>query len=102
MTTLVEVNKMKDMFILELSNDLPANTFIISDIVISNQLPTYSNMISHYEILNFDGNLIRIRLYLNIDCDNDKFENYVLKNFTFSCYNYQVGKYLPLNVNSFN
>jgi hypothetical protein len=93
----------KDIFTLELSDEsqLPGNTFQVSDVIISNQLPTFSNMISHYEIINFDNNSINIRLYLNIDCSCEEFEKYILKNFTFSCYNYQVGKYLSLNINHF-
>lgn len=92
---------MKDVFILELSNNLPANTFTSSDVIISNQLPTYSHIISHHETLSIEDNLIKVRIVLNVDCDNRKFEDYVLKNFTFSCYNYKVGKYLPLTINRF-
>ena len=93
----------KDIFKLKLSddNELSGNTFQVSDIIISNQLPTFSNMISHYEMINFDDNSINIRLYLNIDCSREEFENYVLRHFTFSCYNYQVEKYLKLNVKHF-
>jgi hypothetical protein len=63
----------KDIFKLELSddNELAGNTFQVSDVIISNQLPTFSNMISHYKIINFDDNSINIRLYLNIDCSLD-------------------------------
>lgn len=97
------IEQKRDMFILELSdeNKFKGNTFQVSDIIISNQMPTYSNMISHYRLISFANNSIRILLYLNIDCSREEFENYVLRHFTFSCYNYQVEKYLKLNVKHF-
>jgi hypothetical protein len=93
-------NFKKDLFIIELSDEkaMPGISFESSDLIISSKLKTHSNVISHYKLSSIKNNSFVIKLYLNIVLNKKEFENFVLKNFTFSCYNYEANKYLPLNI----
>lgn len=93
----------KDIFFLNLSDEkgMRGLLFEVSDLIISSRLKNHSNIISHYKVSKVESNSFSIRLYINALMNKEEFENFVLKNFSFLCYNHEVQKYLKLNVNYF-